>query len=335
MHASTHRQPFTLVIHSGALGDTVLALPLLAAIKSIHPKRDLILIATHPVARLFPGRTAVDFAYIVSPEALTHPLITPAVFPCSVFELIPRANLLFVVTANPDLTFFQDLTPRTGVSLHHVHPWQPYPGLPGRAHLSDNHIDCLRSFGYSVPDATPPRITWRGNPRDPFQHAFAFLQPYVCIGPGASSRYKRWPLHNFCTLANLTGPYHIVWSFGPDDCQSRWQELKTLYDRHYTHGESLLCERDLARQACVIAGASAYVGNDSGPSHLAAALGTPTLVLFGPTPDAIYRPRGPNVWIQRAPPGRDGLPNLSVADVADQMDHILGDRYTAPFRSQD
>ena len=54
---------------------------------------------------------------------------------------------------------------------------------------------------------------------------------------------------------------------------------------------------DLYELARWLAGASVYIGNDCGISHLAAAVGTPVVVLFGPTDPAVWAPRGPSVTV--------------------------------------
>jgi ADP-heptose:LPS heptosyltransferase len=56
---------------------------------------------------------------------------------------------------------------------------------------------------------------------------------------------------------------------------------------------------DLYQLACHLAQASLYVGNDSGITHLAAAVGTPVLALFGPTDPAVWAPRGEHVRVAR------------------------------------
>jgi heptosyltransferase-2 len=77
---------------------------------------------------------------------------------------------------------------------------------------------------------------------------------------------------------------------------------------------------DLARR---LAGAGAFVGHDSGISHLAAALGLPTLVLWGETSDAVWRPLGERVQILRA---EDGLHALAVVQVAESLQALLAAR---------
>jgi len=59
------------------------------------------------------------------------------------------------------------------------------------------------------------------------------------------------------------------------------------------------------------AGAARYIGNDSGPSHLAAIVGIPTLCLFGPTDPARWRPLGPAVTVLR----RNPIDELGVDEV--------------------
>ena len=56
---------------------------------------------------------------------------------------------------------------------------------------------------------------------------------------------------------------------------------------------------DLYELACWLAKARLYIGNDSGITHLAAAVGTPVLALFGPTDPEVWAPRGQNVRVGR------------------------------------
>jgi len=65
---------------------------------------------------------------------------------------------------------------------------------------------------------------------------------------------------------------------------------------------------NLYELACWLARARLYIGNDSGITHLAAAVATPVLALFGPTDPSVWAPRGPNVRIART--GREWAPPM-------------------------
>jgi heptosyltransferase-3 len=107
---------------------------------------------------------------------------------------------------------------------------------------------------------------------------FAVIQPF------SGSPRKNWPLDKFRMLArSLERVLPVYWCSGPDDPPL----------------ENAVRIDDLYELACWIARASLYVGNDSGITHLAAAVGTPVLALFGPTDPEVWGPRGPNVRIAR------------------------------------
>jgi ADP-heptose:LPS heptosyltransferase len=113
---------------------------------------------------------------------------------------------------------------------------------------------------------------------------------YAAIHPGSGSRRKNWPPERFAEVARRierAGARPLVLA-GPADREAaaalagagRWPVV----------GELLLEEL-----VGVLAGAALYVGNDSGVSHVAGAVGTPTVVVFGPTRALRWRPLGPRV----------------------------------------
>jgi ADP-heptose:LPS heptosyltransferase len=117
---------------------------------------------------------------------------------------------------------------------------------------------------------------------------------FAVIHPFSGSPRKNWPLDNFRRLARgLERRMPVRWCAGPED--------PPLPDAHRLD--------DLYELACWLAQASLYIGNDSGITHLAAAVGTPVLAIFGPTDPAVWAPRGPHV---RIAPWRIG-PTLEAA----------------------
>jgi heptosyltransferase III len=158
-------------------------------------------------------------------------------------------------------------------------PFTFFPALPVEGtgiHAVDFYLDQVRTLGPCDSDGTP-RISCpldeEGEPEN-----------FVVINPFSGSSRKNWPLENFEQLARRLGiAMPVYWCYGPNDPPGdEAVRIENLYDL-----------------ACWLAKASLFVGNDSGISHLAAAVGTPVLALFGPTDPAVWGPRGPDVRIGR------------------------------------
>jgi hypothetical protein len=147
------------------------------------------------------------------------------------------------------------------------------PPQGATVHAADFYLDQVRDLA-SCQSAGIPRIRChveRGN--------------YAVIHPFSGSPKKNWPLEKFRALARqLERLMPVRWCAGGGD---------PPLDGPVTQID------DLYELAQWLAGARLYVGNDSGVTHLAAAVGTPVLALFGPTDPAVWAPRGANVRVAR------------------------------------
>lgn len=107
---------------------------------------------------------------------------------------------------------------------------------------------------------------------------------FAVIHPFSGSPKKCWPLDRYRELARrLAMP--VRWCAGPEDQLPGAVRIDDLYEL-----------------ACWLATARLYIGNDSGVTHLAAAVGTPVLALFGPSDPRVWAPRGAHVrvaWFDR------------------------------------
>lgn len=102
---------------------------------------------------------------------------------------------------------------------------------------------------------------------------------FAVIHPFSGSARKNWPLNRFRELAaRLALP--VQWCAGPEEAMEDAVRFENLYGL-----------------ACWIASARVYIGNDSGITHLAAAVGTPVVAIFGPTDPAVWAPRGERVLV--------------------------------------
>jgi ADP-heptose:LPS heptosyltransferase len=102
------------------------------------------------------------------------------------------------------------------------------------------------------------------------------------LAPGSGGAAKRWPLDRWRAVARSLGDDDVVWVRGPVEEEEEGWPFRTL-------------SPDLPGLCALADGARAWIGPDAGPSHLAAALGCPTLAVFGPTDAASWAPVGGTV----------------------------------------
>jgi ADP-heptose:LPS heptosyltransferase len=130
-------------------------------------------------------------------------------------------------------------------------------------------------------------IFWLGVPKQGIPQARLFAQPerrespYAVIHPFASHSAKTWPARFFLQLAqHLKRELDVqpIFVSGPGEDLSTFQVWPTV------------ANPPLQRTKELLAGASAFVGNDSGPAHMAAAFGIPTMVFFGPSDPVTWAP---------------------------------------------
>jgi lipopolysaccharide heptosyltransferase III len=128
---------------------------------------------------------------------------------------------------------------------------------------------------------------------------------FAAIHAFSGSRKKCWPLDRFQELARrLAGRMPVEWCAGPEDDLPGAVRIDDLYEL-----------------ACWLATARIYIGNDAGPTHLAAAVGTPVVVLFGPSNPRVWAPRGPQVAVAAAP----AIESITVEQVESLVYYTLGD----------
>lgn len=126
----------------------------------------------------------------------------------------------------------------------------------------------------------------------------------VVIHPGSGGRTKCWSLAGFVEVARKTlsqTQFAACFVVGPTELE-RWPAA----DLAALAGEfAVLRSPEPDELVAVLAGARAFVGNDAGPAHLAAILGTPTAAIFGATAASIWGPLGPAVWVFDGDPRAD------------------------------
>ncbi len=183
-------------------------------------------------------------------------------------------------------------------------------------HEIDLYLDALRQFGIEATKTTPHMEI----PKEDQAIARSLLsnvrRPYVAIqaggalNPGSVMVEKRWPVDRYIELTRrmLAEGHDVVLTGGESD-RARCEQIITQVNDPRVH--LLAGKASLLVSAAVIQEAALYVGGDTGLSHIAAAVGTPVVAIFGPTNPLRYAPRGRRVRII-APPASFRLPDRDL-----------------------
>jgi ADP-heptose:LPS heptosyltransferase len=309
-----------LVIKLGALGDFVLALAAMKKIRQAHPRAKITLLTTPPfeaLAKLSP--------YFNSVETDGRP--------SDLGDL--SAMLRRLRQARYDRVYDLQTNSRTNWYFQALRPFPPqWSGiaagcaLPQRGkaryhmHTLERQADQLKQAGIwpdapTAPGAAPaPDLSWilrRTKETRPMAGAAA-PRPYVLLVPGGSAHRpeKRWSTESYAQLAALLKArgLDIVVIGGPQESAMARQIQKTVGQARDLTGRT-----DFAQLAVLGAKAVLTVGNDTGPTHLLAAAGAPTIALFSDASNPeLCGPRG-HVTVIRSPDLK-ALPVSTVASAA-------------------
>jgi len=131
---------------------------------------------------------------------------------------------------------------------------------------------------------------------------------YAVLHPFASSPEKQWPAERFCEIARYLQLWNIhpVILAGPHDNAAAFRAHQVL-------------QSSLSEAKAVIAKAAAFIGNDSGPAHVAAAFGVPSLVLFSKSNPTIWGPWRTECQVISAP---EGFRSVSVSRVIAALERL-------------
>jgi len=193
-----------------------------------------------------------------------------------------------------------------GISRVESCPPLPPPDFAGHASLWA--CGPVERFGGAPSPPEPPRLR---PPRDAEPTTSGLVRRlgsgFVAVHPGSGSPRKNWPPERFHEVGRVLSagrPWLVT--LGPAEGALRFP---------HAAGDGCVCAAALSLPALasLLSRAGLYVGNDSGVTHLAAALGIPTLALFGPTQPSTWGPLGERARTLRSPSER--MEDLEVAAV--------------------
>jgi heptosyltransferase-2/heptosyltransferase-3 len=173
-------------------------------------------------------------------------------------------------------------------------------------HESEVYLDVVRSLGISAPPILPCLAPHESSVAAARSLLTGVRWPFIAIHPGGAQNpgsampAKRWPTNRWIDVTRrmIGAGYDVVLTGGPGD-RSLADTIATSCE--VPNDRVMAGKIDLATSAAVAAQSALLIGGDTGMSHIAAAVGTPTVAIFGPTNPRRYRPLGPHVRVV-APP---------------------------------
>jgi ADP-heptose:LPS heptosyltransferase len=269
-----------VVLRALGLGDLLTAVPALRGLRRAHPGAHLTLAASGLLRELARLTGAVDEVVDTAALAPLSPELSGADLAVNLHGRGPQSTARLAAAAPRRLVAY-DLPdgPRWRADEHEVARWcrlLEESGIPADP----------RDLLLEVPAAEPP------------------VRGAVVVHPGAAQRSRRWPAQRWGRVAAaLAAAGHDVRLTGGPDERDLAEDVARLAG---LGADAVLAGRtDLLGLSALVAAARLVVAPDTGVAHLATAFGTPSVVLFGPTPPALWgppadRPQHHALWAGRA-----------------------------------
>ena len=297
-----------LVIRGGAIGDFILTLPALKALRDARPQAHMEILGYKHIAALAEKRFYAQAVRSIEYARLARFFARNSELPAELADYFASFDLIVSYLYDPDQIFETNLR-RCGVENLICGPARI---VENAGHAARQLARPIEALGISVVDLAErifPSVEDR-------EFAREFLaskpQPIIATHPGSGSQAKNWPLENWIGLFSPNRRFAdfermVVISGEADKAQTdqleqEWNNRDVRFARNLPlpHLAALL-ERAI------------FIGHDSGISHLAAAAGAKCIFLFGPTDPDVWAPKNDNVQIVRAPNAK--LNDLSIEEV--------------------
>jgi len=291
------------VIRIRSMGDCILTTPALSILKQGRPDLAIAVVVEDRFRTLFEGNA--DINEILPPKVSTLRTWRP--------DLCLN---LHGGGSSAVLTALSGARVRAGFA-HFRFPWIYNAKIPpaqqilrveGKVHTAEHLASAAFYLGAARVEI--PRAKLFAGLASGRAHEAPTIRPYAVIHPVAAEPAKTWPAERFAAVAaRLQQSFDLqpVFVGGPGDDLSAFREWRTVAGAPLDEIKSL------------IAGAGLFVGNDSGPAHMAAAFGIPVVVIFGASDPVVWAP-----WRTQAEvlAGLDGIASVDVRQVFDALERL-------------
>ncbi len=288
--------PRVTVFRTGGLGDTILLVPALRVLTGELPAAEITLVGSR-WARCLRPLLPLPVEVVSFDSSELTPLFKPGVDEDSTGFLAGADAVVVYTSAGRDVL----LANARVLSSGDVIGWPAHPGRDAHVavHLARALLDGpVGPAELPLPGLAAPRRLrlWA---REWLRTRFGADVRPGAVHPGSGGRLKCWPAENFArVIGDWDGPVLLL--EGPADRESCRGVLESVPG---AARPAVAGGLGVAQVAALLAECRWFLGNDSGPSHLAAGLGVPTVAVFGPTDPAVWSPRGGAVRVVAPSPG--------------------------------
>jgi heptosyltransferase-3 len=297
-----------LVIRGGAIGDFILTLPAITALRQTFPDTHLELLAYPRVAELAHAAGIVDAFRSIEARPLARFFARKAELDDAWSEFFESFNVIVSYLFDPDDIFKTNVARVTKAQFIQA---QHRPDELQDVHATAVFLKPLERLAIFGADSIP-RLTLPQNDELSGQ--------WLAFHPGSGSETKNWPEENWIELLRtvLQRRSANILLVGGEAEGTRLDRIVSTLPRDRVQ---LARNLPLPTLAQMLAQCRAFAGHDSGITHLAAAVDVPSLCLWGPTKQSIWRPLGANVRLLIAPNG--DLASLDAPLVLATLDQLF------------
>ena len=294
-----------LVIRGGAIGDFILTLPVLAALRQQFPRTRLELLGYPHIAQLARAGGLVDAVRSIEAGPLAGFFARDGDLDADLQDYFSEFALIISFLYDPDEIFRMNIA-RCSEAQFVRGPHRPDD--QAGVHATKVLLKPLERLAIFDADTVPRLVL------EPPTNANGSCEAFtLALHPGSGSEGKNWPESKWAVLLNRlieTTPWQLLLVGGEAE-GTKLDRLAAVLPAARTRIARSLPLTELAQQ---LSGCDGFVGHDSGISHLAAALGVPTLVLWGESVEAVWRPQGRHVSVLRHVNGLNALPSEVVLE---------------------
>lgn len=328
-----------LIVRLSAIGDVVHGLPVLGALRDALPRAFLGWAVEGRAADLLRGHAALDKLVVVPRGWLKSPNAVLALRR-SLRELRFDVTIDLQGLSKSAIAARLSGAPRRigfgGDDGREISRWLNNELVePTRTHVVDRNLELLAPLAIDRPQARFDLVDSAASATAATRllELMRLGDRFAIINPGAGWPSKLWPAQRYAEVARRLGQSRkvrslVVWA---GDQERAWAEQIA---RGSGGLATLAPATSLIELAAIARRASLFIGSDTGPLHLAAAVGTPCVALFGPSPGERNGPYGPrHVTLQKmrveGPSRRrrsaagDSMAAISVDDVVAACERIL------------